>query len=96
MHHDHLLGTRRMLHSGSNIIRQRSHNDSSVVQKFIVHISKPFGCFGQMRSTLSSSSNLATASTLDLVDGLGKTLDIGGCDTGNGDSAILGGVNGVL
>ena len=69
------------------------HNDSGVVQKFIVHISKPFGCFWHMRSAFSSSHCSATASTLDLVDGLCKTLDVGGCDTSDGDSAVLGGVD---
>lgn len=34
--------------------------------------------------------------TGDLVDGLGKTLDVGGSDTGDGNSAVLGSVNTVL
>ena len=32
----------------------------------------------------------------DLVDGLGESLDVGGGDTGDGDAAVLGGVDGVL
>jgi hypothetical protein len=32
----------------------------------------------------------------DLVDRLGETLDVGGGDTGNGDTAVLGGVDRVL
>ena len=36
------------------------------------------------------------ALTGDLVDGLGKTLDVGGSDTGDGNSAVLGSVNTVL
>lgn len=34
--------------------------------------------------------------TGDLVDGLGKTLDVAAGDTGHGDTAVLGGVDGVL
>ena len=34
--------------------------------------------------------------TGDLEDGLGKALDVAGGDTSDGDTAILGGVDGVL
>lgn len=34
--------------------------------------------------------------TGDLEDGLGKALDVAGGDTGDGDTAVLGGINGVL
>jgi hypothetical protein len=34
--------------------------------------------------------------TLDLVDGLGKATDVLASDTGNGDTTILGGIDGVL
>lgn len=34
--------------------------------------------------------------TLDLVNGLSKATDVLACDTGNGDTTILGGVYGVL
>lgn len=34
--------------------------------------------------------------TGDLEDRLGQALDIAGGDTGNGNTAILGGVDGVL
>lgn len=39
---------------------------------------------------------LFTFLTLDLEDGLGQTADIVASDTGNRDTAILGGVDGVL
>jgi len=32
----------------------------------------------------------------DLVDGLGESLDVAGGDTSNGDTAVLGSVDGVL
>jgi len=34
--------------------------------------------------------------TSNLVDGLGQTLDVASGDTGNGYSAVLGGIHGVL
>lgn len=34
--------------------------------------------------------------TSNLEDGLGKTLDVAGGDTSDGDTAVLGGVDGVL
>lgn len=39
---------------------------------------------------------MAPALTGDLVDGLGKTLDVSRGDTSNGDSAVLGGIDAVL
>ena len=34
--------------------------------------------------------------TGNLEDGLGESLDVGGGDTSDGDTAVLGGVDGVL
>jgi hypothetical protein len=34
--------------------------------------------------------------TGDLEDGLGESADVAGGDTGDGDTAVLGGVDGVL
>lgn len=39
---------------------------------------------------------LPPQSTGDLEDGLGKTLDVARGDTGHRDTAVLGGVDGVL
>jgi hypothetical protein len=44
----------------------------------------------------SKSTNCYPDLTGDLVDGLGKTLDVGRSDTSNGNSAVLGGVDAVL
>jgi hypothetical protein len=40
--------------------------------------------------------NKVQYSTLDLVDGLGKTTNVLAGDAGNGDTAVLGSVDGVL
>lgn len=45
---------------------------------------------------LPSSLLSVQYSTLDLVDGLGETADVLRGDTGNGDTAVLGGVDGEL
>lgn len=46
--------------------------------------------------TSSKGKILASALTGDLVDGLGKTLNVGRGDTSNRDSAVLGSVDAVL
>lgn len=42
------------------------------------------------------SSLLLANLTGDLEDGLGESLHVAGGDTGNGDTTVLGGVDGVL
>lgn len=46
--------------------------------------------------TCSLKTLILYSLTSDLVDGLGKALDVAGSDTSNTDSAILGGIHTVL
>ena len=45
---------------------------------------------------VGSGGVLCELLTLDLVDGLGKAADVLASDTGNGDTTVLGRIDGVL